>query len=150
MLYLTLDLTNESVSKSILYSIVVVIIRLGSTCYTIGLLPFLTDQLIGATSDELSTVVQWYTWTPNLAMIFCAAIFTDPIYQVVKVGIVGIFAIPLALTIFSDCLCQQWLDRTHKVTNPMKLIMQVLNYTRKHSCPERRSAFTYFDEEHPT
>ena len=39
----------------------------------------------------------------------------------------------LAVIIISDCLCQQWLDRTHKVTNPIKLIIQVLNYTRKHS-----------------
>ena len=61
-----------------------------------------------------------------------------------------IFAVPLAVIIISDCLCQQWLDRTHKVTNPIKLIIQVLNYTRKHSYPERRSAFTYIDEEQPT
>ena len=54
------------------------------------------------------------------------------------------------MIIISDCLCQQWLDRTHKVTNPIKLIIQVLNYTRKHSYPERRSAFTYIDEEQPT
>ena len=53
------------------------------------------------------------------------------------------------MIIISDCLCQQWLDRTHKVTNPIKLIIQVLNYTRKHSYPERRSAFTYIDEEQP-
>ena len=61
-----------------------------------------------------------------------------------------IFVFPLSVIIISDCLCQQWLDRTHKVTNPIKLIMQVLNYTRKHSYPERRSAFTYIDEERPT
>ena len=61
-----------------------------------------------------------------------------------------IFAVPLAVIIISDCLCRQWLDRTHKVTNPIKLIIQVLNYTRKHSYPERRSAFTYIDEEQPT
>ena len=59
------------------------------------------------------------------------------------------FAIPLALIIISGCLCQQWLDKTHKVTNPIKLIIQVLNYTRKHSYPERRSALTYNDEEQP-
>ena len=29
-------------------------------------------------------------------------------------------------------------------------IRQVLNYTRKHRYPERRSAFTYIDEEQPT
>ena len=61
-----------------------------------------------------------------------------------------IFAVPLAVIIINDCLCQQWLDRTHKVTNPIKLIIQVLNYTRKHSYPERCSAFTYIDEEQPT
>ena len=61
-----------------------------------------------------------------------------------------IYAVSLAVIIISDCLCQQWLDRSHKVTNPIKLIIQVLNYTRKHSYPERRSAFTYIDEEQPT
>ena len=65
-------------------------------------------------------------------------------------GVALIVAVPLAVIIVSDCLCQQWLDRTHKVTNPIKLIIQVLNYTRKHSYPERRSAFTYIDEEQPT
>ena len=58
--------------------------------------------------------------------------------------------VPVVLIIISDCLCQQWLDRSHKVTNPIKLIIQVLNYTRKHRYPERRSAFTYIDEEQPT
>ena len=38
---------------------------------------------------------------------------------------------------------------THSV-NPIKLIIQVLNYTRKHNYPVRRSAFTYLDEEQPT
>ena len=59
-------------------------------------------------------------------------------------------AVPLTLIIISDCLSLQWLDRTHKVTNPIKLIIQVLNYTRKHRYPERRSAFTYLDEEQPS
>ena len=47
-------------------------------------------------------------------------------------------------------MCLKWIDRTHKVTNPIKLIIQVLNYTRKHRYPERRSAFTYIDEEQPS
>ena len=71
-------------------------------------------------------------------------------YVSIGAGVVIVFAIPLAVIIISDCLCQQWLDRTHKVTNSIKLSIQVLNYTRKHSYPERRSAFTYIDEEQPT
>ena len=71
-------------------------------------------------------------------------------YIYIGAGVVVVFAIPLAVIIISDCFCQQWLDRTYKVTNPIKLIIQVLNYTRRHSYPERRSAFTYIDEEQPT
>ena len=72
-----------------------------------------------------------------------------PSIQIIGIGLAVIFAMCVGAIIISDCLCQQWLDRTHKVTNPIKLIIQVLNYARKHSYPERRSAFTYIDEEEP-
>ena len=120
-------------------------------CFTVALVPFLTDQLIGATADELSTVVYWYYWVNNLANALADTITALEVipadYQLV---IPGVVAVPLAMIIISDCLCLQWLDRTHKVTNPIKLIIQVLNYTRKHRYPERRSAFTYLDEEQPS
>ena len=113
------------------------------------MLPFITDQIIGATSDELSAVVRWYYWaqTIGIGLANLVSYFCD---SDVVIGSTIIFAVPLVVIIISDCLCQQWLDRTHKVTNPIKLIIQVLNYTRKHSYPERRSAFTYIDEEQPT
>ena len=152
LLYLTLYFAKEHLLKSILYLFAVAIVRFGSACYATTMLPFLTDQVIGATSDELSAVVQWYTWALNFAMIVCRAT-SMTIYQVVEIveiEMVIIFAVPLAVTIISDCLCQQWLDKSHKVANPMKLIVQVINYARKHKCPKRRSALTYFDEEHPT
>ena len=40
-----------------------VIVRVGTICFSAAMLPFLTDQLIGVTSDELSAVVQWYVWS---------------------------------------------------------------------------------------
>ena len=120
-----------------------------------AMLPFLTDQLIGATSDELSAVVQWFVWTNFVGLSLSDAILvigttTLKMQLITDAGFALVFAIPIAAIIISDCLCQQWLDRTHKVTNPIKLIIQVLNYTRKHRYPERRSAFTYIDEEQPT
>ena len=106
--------------------------------------------MIGATSDELSAVVQWYVWITNFAygLSFTVSfIGILPYHKTIRVGIVALYAVPFALIIISDCLCLQSLGRTHKVTNPIKLIIQVLNYTRKHRYPERRSAFTYLDEE---
>ena len=125
----------------------VVIAHFGTACFAASMLPFLTDQLIGATSDELSAVVQWYIWADSFGV--CLSLVTTILISN-QVILTGAVAIPLAVIIISDCLCQQWLDRTHKVTNPVKLIIQVLNYTRKHSYPKRRSAFTYIDEEQPT
>ena len=126
------------------------IVRFGTICFSAAMLPFLTDQLIGATSDELSAVVQWYIWTDATGI--CLSQVTTLIIsnRVIIAEATLIFAVPFAVIIISDCSCQQWLDRTHKVTNPIKLIIQVLNYTRKHRYPERRSAFTYIDEEQPT
>ena len=39
------------------------------------------------------------------------------------------------------------IDRTGN--NPLKLIYKVLRYAMKHKCPERRSAFTYWEEDIP-
>ena len=44
------------------------IARFGTACISAAMLPFLTDQLIGATSDDLSAVVQWCIWADNLGL----------------------------------------------------------------------------------
>ena len=116
-----------------------------------AMLPFMTDQIIGATSNELSAVVYWSYWFTNLSRCLTTFVTCSPLLlETVNVVTITLCATCLATIIISDCLCQQWLDRTHKITNPIKLITQVLNYARKHSYPERRSAFTYLDEEQPS
>ena len=37
-----------------------------------------------------------------------------------------------------------------QLSNPIKLVAKVLNYARKHKLPERRSAFTYWENECPS
>ena len=150
LLYYFTLLSGEDASllKSWLFCAATILVCFGDTCYSAAMLPFLSDQLIGASSDSLSAVVRWYYWAKHVGFGLCDIILMNTLG--IKFGAVLFFAVPLAVIIISDCLCQQWLDRTHKVTNPIKLITQVLNYTRKHSYPERRSAFTYIDEEQPT
>ena len=150
ILYYFATFAGGSVStlSTVLYSVAHIIVSFQFISYTTAMLPFLTDQIIGATSDELSAVVRWYVWVQYL--VICLFDIIARFSTSENLENVCVFAIPLAVIIISDCLCQQWLGRTHKVTNPIKLIIQVLNYTRKHSYPERRSAFTYIDEEQPT
>ena len=68
-------------------------------------------------SDELSAVVRWYYWaqTIGIGLANLVSYFCD---SDVVIGSTIIFAVPLVVIIISDCLCQQWLDRTHKVTTP--------------------------------
>ena len=152
--YFELLIGVGSTLTTVLYSVAVAVQGVGGICFIAAMLPFLTDQLIGGTSDELCAVVQWYVWSYAFGEGLSAVVFLlgiMPNFQLITgAGVALIFAVPLAVIIISDCLCQKWLDRTNKVTNPIKLIIQVLNYTRKHRYPERRSAFTYIDEEQPT
>ena len=146
---------NESEGAfKIIASIALAIASVCFTCVSVAMLPFLTDQLIGATSDELSAVVYWYFWSLEVGVCLSDTMFVFGYYPdnavINNIYMVCIIAVPLALIIMSDCLCLKWIDRTHKVTNPIKLIIQVLNYTKKHRYPERRSAFTYIDEEQPS
>ena len=147
--------TESECAFKIIASIALAIAAVCFTCVSVAMLPFLTDQLIGATSDELSTVVYWYFWALEVSYGLSDTMFVFGYYPdnaVINniIYMVCIIAVPLAIIIISDCLCLKWIDRTHKVTNPIKLIIQVLNYTRKHRYPERRSAFTYIDEEQPS
>ena len=45
----------STLSNSLL-TVATVIVNIGATCYMAAMLPFLTDQIIGATSDELDGV----------------------------------------------------------------------------------------------
>ena len=125
-----------STLSNVLFSVAIVIVGFGFACYSAAMLPFITDQIVGATSDELSAVVRWYYWAQNIGtglatMVACFCVVNN--LKNICVSSTLIFAISLAVIIISDCLCQQWLDRTHKVTNPIKLIIQVLNYTQRSS-----------------
>ena len=142
---------SSTIAKICFFPAQFILFSFGQACYLMAVLLFLTDQIIGASSDELSSVVRWCFWANKVGLWLYESVFYFMHYGHVSVFFILLtFAVPLAVIIISDCLCQQWLDRTHKVTNPIKLIIQVLNYTRKHSYPERRSAFTYIDEEQPT
>ena len=37
-----------------------------------------------------------------------------------------------------------------QISNPIKQLIQVLNYARKHTVPERHSALTYWEEDYPS
>ena len=116
-------------------------------------LPFITDQMIGASSDELSAAVHWWYWStqfPHLVLVdfVCTLQNTPPVipqYMVIFISFCG-----LAVALSSLFLCQHWLKKTPQITNPIKHIAKVLNYARKNKYPRNRSALTYWEQDIPS
>ena len=136
------------------------------------------DQMLEASSDELSTFIHWYYWSCNMGkqlsvccatgiLIFygeCAIkldlqnatdIYNDlhPYYFTITTTF---FMIVIGLQLVCACVGLFLLIGLKKHFNidrtgehPLKLIYKVLRYAWKHKCPEHRSAFTYWEEDIP-
>jgi len=116
-----------------------------------NMIPFLVDQLLGASGEQLSAVIHWYFFSlySGLLVDLVLSCATD-VRSVVYLVFLAVQCILLLLVLLSSCFLHRWLDKQPQISNPIKLIARVLNYARKNKCPRNRSAFTYLDEEHPS
>ena len=134
---------------------------LGMAAFFANFIPFTTDQLVGANSADLSSLVHWINWEISLGEFIMSIAqlsllpitpiktypwFYGPVYGVFAVAL-GFLLTVLVVDLFYG---KEWLVTQPNLTNPIKQIFKVLNYARKNKCPRNRSAFTYIDEEQPT
>ena len=155
-------------------TIIISIISIGlfeSTAIQFGM-----DQMLEASSDKLSTFIHWYYWSSSLGNLiilyisyavmgyFHLCTMTIDNGQTMENYLLGIkikmastgvlFSVGLQLVCACTGLCvlvrykrQLNIDRTGE--HPLKLIYRVLRYAWNHTCPENRSAFTYWEEDIP-
>ena len=110
----------------------------------VNLLPFNIDQLIGSSSGELTTIIHWH----NIGPVIVNAIY---IFDIGKIPLLITSTACVAAVLVSHSLFNRYLETTPVNTvNPVKLIVRVLCYARKHKYPENRSALTYWEEEAPS
>ena len=112
--------------------------------------PFNVDQLIGATADQLSTIIYWHFFGYPLGYSLAAissCLIADKYQQSVYICVSGIAITTVMVTYY---LLRHLLDTTPHLTNPIKLIVKVLNYARKNKYPRLRSALTYWEESAPS
>ena len=126
---------------------------IGGGTFFISSLPFVIDQMIGASADDIIAAIQWYCWAFAFGLAaqylpICLSIVTQQ--QNILLLYLSLGCLSLSVVFITDCLCHKWLDVHYKKSNPLKVIFKVLNYARKTKYPERRSAFTYIDEEEPS
>ena len=120
----------------------------GYAFFTANIIQYIIDQLVGASADELSTVIYWHCATLPImyllqGLVSCFDVQVDLVIFIVS-GVV------VSLVLVSHSLFKHKLENISLIKNPIKLIVRVLCYARKHKYPENRSALTYWEEEAPS
>ena len=113
--------------------------------------PFNIDQMIGATANQLSTIIYWHGFGYPLgqSMVKISSCFiTDIVYQ--QSLSICVSGVAITIVMVTYYLFRHHLDTTPLLTNPVKLIFKVLNYARKNKHPRLRSALTYWEESAPS
>ena len=132
------------------------------------------DQLLEESSEKISTFIHWYYWSIGVGI----SLMTLPITAFLSIGIytkcsiIDIhvnksdneeYYIRTVLTVSVVLLqfimagvsfivllhCKKHLTIEPAGNNPFATVYQVLKYSWKHKVPERRSAFTYWEEDIP-
>ena len=121
--------------------------QFGMAAFEANAIQFGTDQLQFAPSEELSKFVHWYFWSTVLFNYFAnvGGVLIDPsTVQLEIIPYIQFVLLVSALVLVAICCCKKVLTIepvSHK--NPVKLIIAVMDFARRHKRPLFRSAFTY-------
>ena len=123
--------------------------HIGFISFTANIIQYNIDQLIGASAKELSTMIYLNIAATPLAwfLTLWLPLLDDTIAELVIFITSGV---ALSLILVSHSLFKHKLENISLIKNPIKLIVRVLCYARKHKYPENRSALTYWEEEAPS
>lgn len=117
-------------------------------CYISSIVSFVTDQLIGASGEELSFTIYWLMWGAFLPFFTTNVIYyTGLTFMSYLISLISAVSFILAYVLMENF--KHLLLTKPEVSNPITLVVRVLSYARKHTCPERRSALTFWEEECP-
>ena len=137
----------------IIFGISIFFNLVGFACFDANIIPFLTDQVQGASGEMLSALIHWHFWlsalgeTINTILTEISSIIKS---QYFTMTILLIHILLTGIVIVTTAFCEHWLDTTPQITNPIRLIVKVLNYARKNKHPRNRSALTYWEEDYPS
>ena len=135
------------------------------------MIQFGTDQMIEASSNQLSTFIHWYYWSLYIGNV-CIDIITAGILEYLSnchvitkyhhERLVVQKWVYLPLCIPQCCLCcitllllylkkfKNYLNIEPVGVNPVKQIIDVLKYAYHHKYPVRRSALSYYQNTYPS
>ena len=127
------------------------------------------DQMLDASSEQLSSFIHWYFWCVNIGPLLTYYIVICFSYQSFECLIeidqlnytadhtVGRFALLSSFHIITSfcvilfiCVTKRCFTIQKTTRNPLKIVLRILAYSFKHKFPERRSSLTYWENSIPS
>ena len=121
---------------------------IGYCSFRSNIVQFSIDQSVGASADELSAII--YVHSAIVPITFVIIQIGQILIKQFAIVSYVLSGVAVSTVIISNSLFKHWLDTTPHKVNPVKLIVKVLNYSRKNKYPRNRSAFTYWEEDYPS
>uniref|UniRef100_A0A1X7T1I5 Major facilitator superfamily (MFS) profile domain-containing protein n=1 Tax=Amphimedon queenslandica TaxID=400682 RepID=A0A1X7T1I5_AMPQE len=135
---------NYYTSKAVLWSFFTfayIVYYFGFSSFSANIIQYNIDQLVGASADELSSVIYWHILSEPLVHF---------LFYLLQCLFYSTSGVSVSLVLVSHSFFKHKLENISLIKNPIKLIVRVLCYARKHKYPENRSALTYWEEEAPS
>ena len=123
----------------------------GHSSFNANIIQYNIDQLVGVSADELNSVIYWHVFSEPLVLFLfylLQCLFYSSKYFIMITFIAS--GVSVSLVLVSHSFFKHKLENISLIKNPIKLIVRVLCYARKHKYPENRSALTYWEEEAPS
>ena len=134
-----------NLARSVLGLVTYAVISLGLGGFQANIVQFGVDQLVDATSCEITSFLRWYLWIWFLSGVVQAVSQSClcPDYEPL-----GSLLLPTLMTfaVVLDLFFNHWLVKEPSSSNPFHLIYKVLHYAAKNKYPRLRSAFTYWED----
>ena len=148
----------------VLYSILCIIDLLGESSFHVVATQFGTDQLQGAPSDHFSAFIFWYFIAEIISSVVFQWILYISTFKPASIQLAGSLLSTASISVvlaLKNCFMSKWFVRDTVITganrndkmnisNPYRLIYDVLKYAKEHKCPVQRSALTYWEDDIPS
>uniref|UniRef100_A0A1X7ULE2 Major facilitator superfamily associated domain-containing protein n=1 Tax=Amphimedon queenslandica TaxID=400682 RepID=A0A1X7ULE2_AMPQE len=122
----------------------------GLGLFAANIIQYIIDQLVGASADELNTVIYWHCAALPLKSLLLSFATCFDAYKYLNLIMFILSGVAVSLVLVSHSFFKHKLENISLIKNPIKLIVRVLCYARKHKYPENRSALTYWEEKAPS
>ena len=173
LIFTDIIILNKNIPVGVSGDLLLTLAIVGKGMFESTVIQFGTDQMIEASSNQLSTFIHWYYWSLYIGnacidiiaagimgyFSYCQIGITEPFYQYTKAVYKWLY---LFLVIPQCCLCcitlpllylkkfKNYLHIEPVGGNTVRQIIDVLKYAYHHKYPVRRSALSYYLNTYPS